>query len=217
MNIFDPTKSIIENINYLSGPILAILGFAAIIQLRLTKKALIITSKRQAAELATQQIGLYTSQIIPLQNKFTEIKIAKNIPRIICQDLERFTIEELKLKTKAEIIQSKSEQLLQHSDDILPILNAMDSFSIYFTKGVADEEIAFTSIGHTFCFTVDSFSYDLCLLRKDDDENCFNNLVKLYEIWNSRIKAEKINRELLKKKHELQKIKVDKVNILGTK
>ncbi|EMY3479061.1 hypothetical protein AAIP31_002303 [Flavobacterium psychrophilum] len=217
MEIFDYKKSLVENIYLISGPILAILGFAAILQLRLTKKAMIMSSKRQAAELATKQINVYCKQIIPLQDKFTDKKREQNIERIVPENLKKFTIQELESNVNHEIIKKKTKEFVDNIDDILAILNAFESFAIYFTKGVADEEIAFSSIGRTYCFSVETFSFDLSIIRKDDEICGFENVIKLYQMWNAKLKSDKISRELTKKQIELDKLKINKVDILGTK
>ena len=52
MEFFDSSKSIVENLYLLSGPILALLATTGVIQLFITKKTLIVNSKRDAANLA---------------------------------------------------------------------------------------------------------------------------------------------------------------------
>ncbi|GAW88899.1 hypothetical protein FPS14_contig00012-0011 [Flavobacterium psychrophilum] len=78
---------------------MAVLGFVAILQLRLTKKAIIITSKRQAAELSSKQIDYYTNQIIPLQDELYLIEEEQKIERLIFKDLIQFTYEEIEKKS----------------------------------------------------------------------------------------------------------------------
>ncbi|EKT4548463.1 hypothetical protein SL053_001005 [Flavobacterium psychrophilum] len=217
MTIIDSTKSLVENLYLISGPILAVLGFVAILQLRLTKKAIIITSKRQAAELSSKQIDYYTNQIIPLQDELYLIEEEQKIERLIFKDLIQFTYEEIEKKINNNLIKKKIKELDVNADKILRIVNAMESFSTYFIKGVADEEIAYSSIGRTFCHSVENYSFDISFMRREDDLQVFNNLVALYHIWKSRLNSEKISKELLNKQNELKKIQIKKVDILGAK
>ncbi len=217
MEIFDQSKSLVENLSYLSAPIVAILGFAAIVQLRLTKKAIVVTSQRQAAELATQQIEVYTKNIIPLENKLSRIRNGENFKELNIIDSKEFTIQELKTKIDLKTINERSDENIRNMESILDILNAIETFSTYFSKGVADEEIAYSSLGVTFCSSVQEYTYELSILRDEDDGNAFDNLVALYKIWNSRMKSEKINRELIRKKLQLKELQIPKVDILGTK
>ena len=62
----------------------------------------------------------------------------------------------------------------------------MEAFSTYFTKGVADEEIAYSSIGRSFFHSVDSYAFNLCILREDNETSAFNNLIELYNEWKVR-------------------------------
>lgn len=65
MEFFDSTKSIVENLYLLSGPIIALLAIAGVIQLFIARKTMIINSKREAANLAAQQIKDYCDRLIP--------------------------------------------------------------------------------------------------------------------------------------------------------
>jgi hypothetical protein len=70
MEFFDSSKSIIENLYLLSGPILALLAIAGVIQLFIARKTLIVNSQRDAAKLAAQQIKDYCERLIPLMTKY---------------------------------------------------------------------------------------------------------------------------------------------------
>jgi hypothetical protein len=62
---------------------------------------------------------------------------------------------------------------------VLNALNAMEAFSVYFIKEVADEEIAFSSIGRTFVYSVETYYFDLCYIIGDDNENSFSKSSKI--------------------------------------
>jgi len=216
MPFFDVTKSLVENMYFLSGPILAILGFAAIIQLRLTKKAIVISSKREAARLAADQIDVYTSKIIPLQNDLYTAELKENIPK------EKIAIGEF---SRAAVVAVLGEENLRKNEatrlrlvvPLLSVINSMEAFSTYFTKGIADEEIAYSAVGRTFCYSVESLYFDIasCITSKEDKS--FQNIVGLYQIWRSRMEKEKLDKakeDILKK---LDEIKSDKVSPIGTK
>lgn len=217
MNIFDPSKSLIENLSLLSAPILAILGFAAIIQLRLTKKAIVISSKRQAAELATQQIEVYTNKIIPLQDELSKFDEEKKFVRVPIENLKDFTSEEIAKFIGEADINKVVEYNYENPDLIVKNLNLLDTFSIYFIKGIADEEIGYSGCGYSFCKSVEQYAIDISILRDEENKDIFVNIPQLYEIWNARLKAEKISLQLLKNKADLKKIKIKKVDIIGTK
>lgn len=214
MEIFDTSKSLIENIYLLSGPLIAILGLAGIIQLKLTKKAIIISSKREAAKFAANQIDVYLSHIMPLINQIFDSEKKEKINGIKLKTREfnnKAVIEELGIEKVAEVF------ALRMKNPKLKLLNSIEAFSTYFTKGIADEEIAFSAVGLTFCNTIESLHFDIAICRKKEEEYSFQNLVSLYEIWSSRLKKEKLSREKDEILNQINKINNDKVNPIGTK
>ncbi|MEO4005015.1 hypothetical protein [Flavobacterium sp. CAU 1735] len=218
MDIFDHSKSLIENIYLISGPIIALLGFVAFSQLRLSKKVIELTSKRQAAELSAKQIEIYCNVIIPSQSKLSDGLIESKLEDVNINGLRQFTTQELLKKMNTGEILERSKFISEKVTPILEVLNSMEAFSTYFTKGVADEEIAFSSIGSTFCYSVNTYSFIYCILRDEKDEVLpFSNTIKLYEVWNSKLQTKKIKKELKQKTEELRKVEVEKINILGTK
>lgn len=217
MTIFDHSKSFVENLNFISGPIIALFGLVAIFQLRISKKAMVMTSRRQAAELATEQIKIYVDKIIPLQNKLFISQVKNDFKDINVENIHNFTYEELKKNTSIENIKTKREEYFKTLSQVGDLLNLMESFAIYFTKGIADEEIAFSSIGSTFCNSVKGLKFELCLIRTESELTGFENIVKLYQIWNPKIISYRINQELIKKKQELNNLTIGTVDILGTK
>jgi hypothetical protein len=218
MEIFDYSKSIVENASYLSGPIIALLGLIVFFQLRLAKKATVITSKRQAAELSTKQIEIYYNVIIPLHTKFMDLLVAEKFDNVEIRNLKNFTSNELS-SGKEDNLLEEAEFLHKNVIPALDAMNSMEAFSTYFIKGVADEEIAFSSLGRTFCYTVKIYSFVYCILRDGESHDVlpYENTIKLYDSWNSQLNSKRIESELKKKTEELKKIKIEKINILGTK
>ncbi len=70
--------------------------------------------------------------------------------------------------------------------EFLDVLNSMEAFSVFFISRVAAEEIAFSSVGETFCKTAKQFLPIIVLTGKG---HSFSNLVKLFLIWNERIES----------------------------
>jgi hypothetical protein len=216
MEIFDNSKSLIENIYLLSGPILALIGLTAIIQLRLAKKTITISSRREAAKLATNQVEVYHNRIIPLLNEIFDAKQKEKVDSIKI-DIGEFNRETIFGKLGIEKAKKLSLERMKIINPILQAINAMEGFSIYFTKGVADEEIAFSSVGRTFCFTVEDLYFDIAICIKKGEEDSFQNIIGLYKIWSSRLKKEKLDKDKEEILNKLSKIKAEKVDPIGTK
>ncbi len=215
MTFFNTSKSLVENLDSLSGPVIAILGIVGILQLKMTKRAIFISSKREAASLSANQIEIYNNQIIPLQNILFNQEVKEKIERVD-MIIGEFHIEAIKEKLGEKKTRKHVIERLQLVSPILSVINAMEAFSTYFVKGVADEEIAYSSVGRTFCESVEDYYFDIATCIDKGEENRFQNIIELYKIWSARLKKEKLAKDkeaIIKKMNE---IKDDKVNPIGT-
>ena len=156
MEFFDSTKSIVENLSLLSGPFVALLATVGLVQLFIAWKTLIVNSKRDAANLAAQQIKDYSERIIPKMTKYDFSLMKEKIerPKIEIGD---FNLEYLNQKLGKEKVHKMRMERIKYVELWLNVLNSMEAFATYFTKGVADEGIAFSAIGRTYCFTVENY------------------------------------------------------------
>ncbi len=94
MELFDSTKSVIENLYLLSGPILAVFGFLIFYQIKLAKKSILISenqiiqaqehiktnSLRDAASIAAERVVFFVSTILPLGNNLCNQKESIGFP-----------------------------------------------------------------------------------------------------------------------------------------
>lgn len=216
MEFFDTSKSIVENLYLLSGPILTLLAIAGVIQLFITRKTLIINSKRDAANLAAQQIKDYSVRIIPKMTKYDFSLIKEKIEKTKIE-IGDFNVEYLVQKLGAKKVSEVRNERLKFLVLWLDVLNSMEAFATYFTKGVADEEIAFSSIGRTYCYSVENYFFEIADCRNLKDDNSFQNIIDLYKIWKERLKKIQLTKEqeeLMLKLHQVNETKIDPI---GTK
>lgn len=214
MEFFDSSKSILENIYFLSGPIIALFAVAGVFQLFLTKKAIKINSQRESANIAAQQVREYSTNIIPLINKYN-FALRKEKIKPVDIELGPFRRSYLEKKLGKERVREIQIERLRTTIFLLEMLNSLEAFATYFTKGVADEEIAYPSIGKTFCFTIESHFFDIGCCRKEEDYS-YQNIIELYEIWKGRMKKEKLTKQQKEILKELMNIKSDTVKPIGT-
>jgi len=229
MEIFDNSKSILENLYFLSGPALAVLGLFIFRQIKLAKTQLTIAkqqleesqeelkinSQRQAANLAADKVKEYVNEIIILENKIFDEKLKINFPSYK-GEIKEFTNDEIKDWDKDFL-----DAFLKKPDNIalleLEIVNRLEAFSVYFIKGIADEKIAFNSIGRAFCDSVRRFYPIITLLRGRKNPNKpYEILIQLYRCWEQRLETYKIEAE----KDELSKevkAKLEKLEQLSEK
>lgn len=193
----------LEIVYFLSGPAVAIIAYFALAQIRIAKtqleeqkKALKITSKRDALRLTAEQVTLYCDKIIPLQNTLDAKLKTEGIDFLEKFEIE-FQPESIRVIPLNEDI--KSPDFSKFGKEFVDVANAMESFSTYFATGVADERVAYLSLGSTFCNSMKR--YAPILIPFSNDGRRFSATLRLYSIWGVRLESENL---------EKQKAEIDK-------
>lgn len=75
--------------------------------------------------------------------------------------------------------------------DCLRLINRLEAWSMYFTTGVADHEIAFGPCAPVFCGIIVRYYPLFILARAGHSSGKFPNTVQLFESWRAKIDAEK--------------------------
>jgi hypothetical protein len=215
MEIFDSSKSILENLYYLSGILILISIIIGLIQLSIAKKTLKINSKRDAATLAANQVDIYMTRVIPLHNKLFHYENKEKIERPKVP-VGEFTTEALIEKIGQDEYIKVVKERIKLTSLSLATLNSMEAFSVYFMKEVADEEIAFSSVGRTFTESVESLYFDIASCR-DKDSKPFQNTIELYGMWKSKLSKEKLENDKIDLAKQLDAIESISIKPLGTK
>ena len=184
-------------------------------QIKEAKNYLRTTSKRESASLAAKQIDLFLEKIIPIGNKIHDKKVEVNYPKFEGK-INNFTKDELfELEKEFLTIFCQKMKDLEFLD--FQLINLLEAFATYFTKGIADEEIAFSSVGYTYCDYVETYYPQISFLREYyNPNNPYNNLIELYKIWNERLEKYKIGSELEKKQSKLKQ-EIEDIDILSDK
>ncbi len=215
MEFFDSTKSIVENLYLLCGPLLTILATTGVIQIIIAKKALVISSKRDAANLAAQQLRDYGERIIPTMTKY-DLALLKEKILPSKMGIGEFNRVDLIEKLGQMAYTAKRKELQKFLVLELNALNALEGFSTYFTKGVADEQIAYSAIGRTFCASVEGYYFVISDCRPKNDSSC-QNIIELYKIWSVRLQKDLLTNEQEVLLKQLSIIKDKSVDPIGTK
>lgn len=215
MEFIDYSKSLIENLYFISGFILATMAIVGIYQLVLTKRAIKINSSREAASLAASQVELYCSKTIPLQDAYFN-SIRANKIKGIEYEIGEFRLDYVYSTIgKEKVKRFLTERIQIMLDHFLSAINSMEAFALYFTKGVADEEIAYSSIGETFCSSVKGLYIEISFSRSNDG-HAFENTISLYKLWSERMKKENLTKSKHELEQELSQISDEKINPIGT-
>jgi hypothetical protein len=171
-------------------------------QLRIAKESITISSKRDAYKLTADKVTWFAEHIIPLINNLKE-EIEKKEVTFFSES--KVKIEEDKISVHTPSNEKSAKDIVEIFGELTTLLNALEAFAIYFTSGVASEELAFSSIGSAYCRCVREFLPAAVLLN--DNKKNYENLLQLFIRWNSRI--DKL--DLLKNQKEIQK-KLRKIN-----
>jgi hypothetical protein len=82
------------------------------------------------------------------------------------------------------------------NNQILTFLNRLEAWSVYFTKGVADPDVAFGPAAPVLRSWVGQYYAPLLLLRSGQatPSGIYPNLIELYHAWSARMDAQQLDR-----------------------
>src|SRR6185437_7555053 len=177
----------LEAAYYVSGVGLLIVAVLALRQigvarntLKVLKRDIVLRSQREAAALAAQQCEKYV-EFFPKLNELKAAMKAIGLTPAKTRD-HRFNLEFDVAEVKTTEARAWLKTLGEHLGLALDVLNKIDSIAIYFAKGVANEEIAFASIGESFCTQVEEL-YFLILHVHEFYPSSYESVIQLYKVW----------------------------------
>ncbi|MEZ8827034.1 hypothetical protein AB6E04_22050 [Vibrio amylolyticus] len=192
----------ILNIIYLlSGPTLVVIAYLALGQIKVAKLQLEeqkniaqIQSKRDALKLMSEQVAAFNNVILQLENELDD--------KIESESIEFFDKAEVSISEEGISINLEELGSLEELDPIIPELtkfaNSLDSLSVNFLSGVADEEQAFRAIGLNYCDSVKDI-LPFLVMANNYNEHSYANSLQLFMIWHNRLEV----MSMLKKKKDL--------------
>lgn len=219
MTFFDESKSIIENLYLLSGPILLVIAVFGLRQIKIAKDSLRINSKRQSAILAFELIeksfkGLSVKYEI-LTNKMTELNIDyKKIEKLNLHNLDKISESNENYEEYLKVIQNYSSL----SFYLWEIVDTLETFSTPFMEKIADEEIAYNSEFLKFYQFCNLASAEIIQTRESrpNETKIYENVIKLYAIWKSRNEKLLINNQVSSLLSRSRQIIEKRINPIGT-
>jgi hypothetical protein len=177
-----------------------------------------IRSQREAVTLAAELCVKISEQIFPRVNKNLEPIKAKGI------EIRRWSLTDSSFDDAKYIAQADVRKWLDALvaggvvGQVIAILNDMEGFAIYFTRGAADEEVAYPVIGAVFCEWVEWFAPHLAAVRTKQfnvTSGPYQNIVELYKVWAARGKRKQLELEANKINLELSGLSVPEVKPIG--
>lgn len=98
------------------------------------------------------------------------------------------------------------------ASQLTEVCNSLESFATYFISGVADEYVAFNTVGTTFLGSMDDIVPWVIHCR---DKGYYKNLVSLYVTWRNRSEASLLRQKKEKLEERLSKIGDKKTFTIG--
>src|SRR5271157_4228614 len=146
---------VLELIYFACAPMIVIVGCVGLYQLKISRDTARLNARRDSLRFAATQADYYHSHIIPLQNtldtviKENEIKLFEKAS----VDIKDNTIR-IRPNLESDELIKDLEKIKTISKELTQALNAMEAFAVFFISGVADEAVAFSSVGKTYCGSV---------------------------------------------------------------
>jgi len=87
---------------------------------------------------------------------------------------------------------------------------------MHFTKQIADEDIAFQTVGKSFLDYVENYHPIILIMNTAQKGTAFRNIRELYAIWQNKTKRQTLTQLSKKVKEELEKTVDTNVKPYGT-
>lgn len=199
MTFFDETKSIVENLSFLSAPLVLLITILGLRQLKIAKDSIRINSQRESAVLAFTLVEKYFAEFTNLYDEL--IKLMQDCG-INYEKLEQLNLHELDKIDIANVnyleyqkLEANYTKLEYH---IWNFADKLETFSVPFINKIADEQIAYN---HEFMKFIQYCN--LCSIQiikaKNNSKNhhsVYECVIELYSIWKSRSESENVDNQL---------------------
>lgn len=204
------TRNFFEIMYFLTNSVLLFVAIVGLKQLGIAKESSKLTVTRESYKLAAEQCTHFLNYIIPLGDDILIKLDSKPLGNV------KINIKDKKVVFKTEFNEENMSQLTDENiSAILSVLNAIEAYSVFFTQRVADEKIAFSTLGHTYCSSVEKL-LPFLLVASDYGKKGFTNTIKLYIAWSQRIEKENVLKDKLDAEQKLNETVTIDFQSLGT-
>jgi hypothetical protein len=202
-------KNILELLYLLSGPALVFFAYKALEQIKVTKDLAKINAKREAYKVTADESRYFSEKIIPLIN-ILDTKVDELGAQVFLKSSVK--VENNTVIVKLFTNYPKHDEIIdQLTGEFVELSNALSDFSTYFVSGIADEKLAYNTLGRTYCDTVKKYAPLLVLISNAND-----NVIQLFVIWNNRAIKDKALIEKRKLEETIKNTSEITVEPIGT-
>lgn len=202
-------RNLLEIFYFIATPVLLIVAIFGLKQISVSKENSRISSLRDSYKLASQQCSYFLNNIIPLYNKVNDLLETKSITAL---NKKEISVSNKTININSKKMFNEKEKITSILPEIVDVLNATEAFSVYIISGVADEKIAFNSIGHTYCTCVCKLLPIIVLAQQ---RNCYKNILKLFILWHNKENKQNLLSDKNRIEKDLQKISSFSIKGIG--
>ncbi len=199
-----------EVLSFASTPILAILAWKGLKQIRVTRDVARITARRESFRLATERCEQFASVILPASEAVDQVFEQKKFSQF-----QKIIVEENDKGISISWKDSRKwlDELSKNGDSVYRLANLLEGFALWFTCGIADENVAFRPCGSSFCGMVKQI---LPMLVMENKRNkTYSHTLRLYVAWRDKIKIEKNQAKQQELEMERKSLKVENIKPIG--
>lgn len=174
------------------GVWLGLVAFRGLESLRLTRLEIEHKSDHERKLIAIQRLEDVAKTIIPMNAEILDVLAAKSIkPFLKADDRIQFSPDPSDLTSARAWIGALPPDT---SPKIVNFLNHWESWCVYFTTGVADEDVAFEPVAPLLRAAVGQYYPVLLVLRAASASGTFPNIVRLFTLWSAKMDAAQLAR-----------------------
>lgn len=177
----------------------ALLGLTGVVSILVTRWGLLTGHKRAQVEDAVSRCEEMRREIVPLIEQ-----LAANLG---ANETKRFVADAGKISFPDEIDEAKAEKAIEWVRSLSPdgrmlslrLLNQLETWSIHFTHGLADSNVAFKPCATIYCTVVVMLYASIITQRHNDPRSGpYQNVIDLFDRWYKKQRMEKIRDEVAK-------------------
>lgn len=184
-------------------------------QLKIAKDTARLNAQRDSLLLSASQCDSYLHNIIPLLNALDAAIKEKGITFFEKAEVDiRGDSIRIRPNLENDGLITEMNKLKTIVRETLEAFNAMEAFALFFVSGVADETVAFSFVGKTYCNSVGKYLPWVVTLSQDG--GYYRSMIKLHLIWHARSERHKLLKDRNRIEEQLNSVRDKFIKPVGT-
>ena len=121
-------------------------------KLKTTREIAKVNSRREALSIAANECRYFAENIIPLINEFNK-KVEEFDIQLLTKSKVEVSDDYIKVSPFIDYdhFEETKNKIISNAADVS---NALEGFATFFISGVADEDLAYVTVGSAYCYIV---------------------------------------------------------------